>query len=66
MCSEQPQFHFWNETFLLESEMLAFVHSIRIADFQLYCESLTELLPMILQWIIPIMPVGPQFMLWTC
>ena len=46
MCSEQPQLHFWNETFLLESEMLAFVHSIRIADFQLYCESLTKLLPM--------------------
>ncbi len=45
-----PMFHFWHTTFHLELLMLVFVRSIREANFSLYVDSLTKLLP----WFFPL------------
>ncbi len=42
---QSPMFHFWHTTFHLELLMLVFVRSICEANFSLYVDSLTKLLP---------------------
>ncbi len=46
MCHKQPQFQFWNETIQLEMDALIFIRSIREANFLLYCEALSNLIPL--------------------
>lgn len=48
-CDERskvsPQFHFWFTILQLELKVMVFVRSLREADFQLYIESLSQLVP---------------------
>jgi len=44
-CAESPQFHFWYITLKLQMLVLTFVSSVRWGDFQLYINSLTEMMP---------------------
>jgi len=43
--SESPQFCYWYLVLSMELTTLTLIRSFREADFQLYCESLSELLP---------------------
>ena len=48
-CQERakasPQFHFWFTILQLELQVMIFVRSLREADFKLYIESLSQLVP---------------------
>ena len=44
-ASASPQFHFWYTILQLELQVLIFVKSLRKADFKLYIESLSQLVP---------------------
>ena len=46
MCDDEPQFFFWCETIRLHLDVLILMRSIREADFLLYREVLSQLLPM--------------------
>ena len=43
--NESPQFEFWSITLELELAVLTFIRSLREGNFQLYLESLKELIP---------------------
>lgn len=45
LTNSVPQFTFWYITFLLELLLLAFVRSIRQANFQLYVDTLSKMTP---------------------
>lgn len=45
MTAESYPFRYWDTTHRLEMLLLKFVRSIRMSDFQLYIESLPEIVP---------------------
>ena len=45
LTNSVPQFKFWYITFLLELLLLAFIRSVRQADFKLYVDTLSKMTP---------------------
>lgn len=44
-CKEVPLFAYWDTLLRLELTQLQFVRSIRMADYQLYCQTLAQMIP---------------------
>ena len=58
--NSQPMFKFWFTVLQLQLTVLVFVRSIRTANFQLYVQSLTKLVPCFFPWTTSIIHDGYQ------